>query len=89
MTLCLYPPTLVSHARTQLRYANAEIAQQLHLIQNSRHLLQQRGTLMMVMTNAHSLQTPSYAHRFFLSQAILMVARLCIRLRIISCPRIV
>ena len=28
----------------------------------------------MMMTNAHFLQTPSYAHRFFRSQAMLMVA---------------
>ena len=58
------PNSACTHAKYDLlRYANAEIAQQLHLIQNTRHLLQRRR-MMMMMTNAHSLQTPSYAHRF-------------------------
>lgn len=56
-----------------LRYANAEVAQQLHSIQDSRQLLQQ-PRMMIMMTNAHFLPTPSHAHRFFLSQAMLMVA---------------
>ena len=59
------PISACTHANYDLlRYADAEVAQQLHLIQNSRHLLQRRRMMMMMMTNAHSLQTPSYARRF-------------------------